>query len=147
MTEKVTKSIIVQGEPGELFNMWANFENFPNFMENIKSVRKTSSDTSHWVMEGPMGMDIEWDARVTTLDKNKRIAWNSFEGDIKTSGQVTFNGLPHGETEITATVQYIAPGGAVGEAVAKLFENPKEKLTQDLQNFKEYVEGDHSSNV
>ena len=31
----------------------------------------------HWVMKGPLGTDIEWDAETTRMDENERIAWNS----------------------------------------------------------------------
>ena len=145
MPDKITKAVIVQGKVGDIYNMWANFESFPQFMKHIKAVTRTGEDTSHWVMEGPLGSDIEWDARTTTLDKNKRLAWSSFDGDIKTSGQVTFNELSPGETEITATVQYIPPAGKAGQVVAKIFEKPEEVLAEDLRNFKEYAEGAHTA--
>ena len=140
MPEQTTKSIIVKADVADVYNIWANFENFPHFMKNIKSVKKTGDRLSHWVMEGPLGKDIEWDAETTRLEANQRIAWNSRDGgDITTSGQVTFKDLPHGETEVTVTLQYVPPAGALGEAVAKLFNNPEKQLEEDLNNFKEYV--------
>jgi uncharacterized membrane protein len=145
MADQVTKSIIVKANVPDVFNIWANFENFPHFMKYIKSIRKTGDRTSHWVMEGPLGKDLEWDAETTKLEANKRIGWNSRDdGDIKTSGQVTFNQLPQGQTEITVTLQYVPPAGAVGEFIAKLFSDPEKRLEEDLHNFKTYVEGTHS---
>ena len=105
----VTKSTIVKASVNDAFNMWSNFENFPLFMQHIRSVRKTGEGMSHWVMEGPMGVHIEWDARTTRIDPNKRIGWSSVNGDIKTSGQVTFNSLPDEQTEVTVNLQYIPP--------------------------------------
>ena len=88
-------------------------------------------------------MTVEWNAEMTRLEEDKRIAWNSkdMDGTITTSGQVTFNNLPNNETEITVTMQYQPPGGKLGEAVAKLFSNPEERLMEDLRNFKTFVEG------
>jgi uncharacterized membrane protein len=142
MTDQVTKSIIVQGNVTEIYNLWANFENFPNFMKNIKSVTKTRPDTSHWVMVGPLGKTIEWDAKTTRLEQNKRIAWNSMDSDsdITTSGQITFNGLPQNQVEVTATIHYV-PSGKIAEMGAALFANPEKQLTEDLENFKKYAEG------
>jgi uncharacterized membrane protein len=141
MTHRVTKSIIVQGDIGEIFNIWADFQNFPHFMKNIKSVTKTGPDTSHWVMKGLLGKTIEWDAKTTRMEQNTRVAWNSREGgDITTSGQVTFNQLPQNQVEVTVTLQYVPPAGKVGEAMAALFTNPDKKLEDDLKNFKAYVE-------
>lgn len=141
MANQVTDMIIVKGDTAEVFSLWANFENFPHFMENIKSVVKTGDRTSHWVMEGPLGGSLEWDAETTRLEPHARIAWNSRDsGDITTSGQVVFTPLANGETQVTATLQYVPPAGKLGEAMAKLFDNPAGRLRGDLQRFKEYAE-------
>jgi uncharacterized membrane protein len=143
MTQQITRSLIVKASPEQAFRVWSNFENFPYFMKYIKSVTKTGANTSHWTMEGPVGSTIEWDAEVTRFDLNKRIGWSTKdrEGDITTSGQVTFNSLPENETEVTVLMQYAPLGGKAGEFVANLFANPDKRLEEDLQNFKSYIEG------
>jgi uncharacterized membrane protein len=142
MPEQATKSIIVGAPVAEVFATWADFENFPRFMEHLKSVRRTGEKTSRWVANGPMGQDVEWEAETTRVEPNKRIAWRSTEDSrIKTSGQVTFNELSPEETEITATLQYVPPGGVAGETAARLLSDPEEMLEQDLRRFKSYVEG------
>ena len=94
MTSPITQSVIVKGSASDLYQVWMNFEAFPRFMQNIKSVTKTSEQESHWVMEGPMGTTIEWEAEITRLDENQRIAWSSKDlSAVKTSGQVIFNEL------------------------------------------------------
>jgi uncharacterized membrane protein len=142
MPEQTTKTIIVGAPVSTAFKTWAAFENFPRFMSHIKSVKRTGDRTTHWVAEGPLGASVEWDAETTRYDENKRIAWKSRDDSrIKTSGQVTFNEMPKNQTEITVTLQYVAPGGAAGEKVAQLLANPEEKLEEDLLRFKSYVEG------
>lgn len=143
MANQVTKSIIVDRPVAELYELWANFENFPYFMNNIKSVTKRGERLSHWVMEGPMGTTLEWDAVTTRLDHNQRIAWNTQgdEGDVITSGQVTFAELPRGQTELTVTLQYTPNKGVLGDVAAKLFADPEKQLEEDLHNFKAYAEG------
>ncbi len=144
MSNKVTQSIIVKGPAAELFKMWANFENFPHFMQNIASVQKTGERTSHWAMEGPLGTKVEWDAETTLLEDGKRIAWSSKDrSPMSTSGQVTFNALPHNETEVTVTMHYDPPAGMAGELVAKFFGHPDKRVEEDLRNFKAYAEGMH----
>ena len=141
MAEHVTRTILVKAPVSEVYELWANFENFPHFMHNMESVTKTGDGLSHWVMKGPLGKKLEWDARTTRADQNTRIAWNSLDGgDIKTSGQVTFNQMPEGDTEIAVTLQYVPPMGKVGEVIAHLFDDPEGKLEEDLKNFKHYVE-------
>jgi uncharacterized membrane protein len=141
MADPFTRSIAVLANVADVYQIWANFENFPRFMKYIKSVTLTGPRTSHWVMSGPLGVDVEWDAETTALDENERVAWNSFQGsDVRTSGQVTFRELAPNETEVTVTLQYDPPAGAAGEAVAELFANPEKRVQDDLEHFKEHVE-------
>jgi uncharacterized membrane protein len=141
MADQTTKTIIVRGDIGKVYDAWANFENFPHFMKDVKSVTKTADRMSHWVVKGPLGKDVEWDAETTRLDQNKRIAWNSKEtSDIKTSGQVTFNDLGRGEVEVTVTLQWVVPASKGGEKLAGLFADPPKRLEEDLLAFKHYVE-------
>ena len=145
MADQFTKQIIVNASVADAYNAWANFENFPQFMRYIKSVRKTGDRTSHWVMDGPLGKEIEWDAQTTTIEPNERLAWNSRDnGDITTSGQVVFKSLANNQTHITVTLQYVPPAGKLGEIVGKLFSDPEEQLEEDLANFKQYIEGQRS---
>jgi uncharacterized membrane protein len=136
----VTKTVIVKADVKDAFGVWSNFENFPQFMQYIKSVKKLGDEYSRWVMEGPMGTRFEWEAKTTRIDPNKRIGWSSTQGDIKTSGQVTFNSLPSNQTEVTVTLQYIPPAGIAGEVIADLFSDPERRLDEDLRNFKRYIE-------
>lgn len=148
MEEKITKTIIVKADVQSVYNAWSNFQNFPQFMKNIKSVEITGPKTSHWEMEGPLGVDVEWEAETTTEEPGKRIGWSTKdreEGNLTTSGQVTFNQLGGGETEIVATVHYQTRAGLPGELVARLMGDPEKKLEEDLYNFKEYIEGTTTS--
>lgn len=140
MSDQVTKSIIVKGEVSDIYNLWADFRNFPNFMNNIVSVAPSGQDRSHWVMKGPLNATFEWEAKTTRIDKDSRIAWKSIDGDLKTSGQVTFKELPDNETELTVTLQYVPPAGLLGEVAASLFSKPEQRLSEDLWNFKAYAE-------
>jgi uncharacterized membrane protein len=142
MTNQVTKSITVKADPQRVYEVWADFENFPMFMRYIKSVTKTGDGTSHWKMEGPLGIHAEWDAETTRMDPGQRIAWNSKQhSSLTTSGQVTFTPLPEGETQVMATIQYDPPAGWPGEVVTDMFGDPEGKLEADLLNFKNFIEG------
>ncbi len=140
----ITKSITVDGDVGYVYSLWENFEIFPTFMENIESVRDLGNGLTHWVMEGPLGIRLEWDAETTLQERNKRIAWNSkdMDADVKTSGQVVFAELGNGKTEVTATVHYEPnKAGLAGDVVARLFGQPEARLETDLRNFKDFAEG------
>ena len=138
--QQATHSIIVKGSAAELYHLWADLESFPRFMKHVKSVTRTGDRMTHWVVEGPLGNDVEWDAETTRLEEGKRIAWNSKEGsDVKTSGQVVFTEMPHDETQITVTLM-VAPQGTLAGVAAGLFGRLGETLAEDLRSFKAYAE-------
>lgn len=141
MSTDVSQSIIVAGSANDVYAVWSNFENFPYFMQNIETVRILDGETSHWVMSGPMGLHLDWRAITTMNQAGERIAWRSTdESRMKTSGQVTFNELSNGTTEVTVTLHYEPPAGTAGEMAAAIFSNPEETLKEDLRNFKNFFE-------
>jgi uncharacterized membrane protein len=138
-THQITRSIIVQGSAAEIFELWADFESFPRFMKHLQSVKKTSDRTSHWVYEGLMGKTVEWDAETTLNEPGKRLAWKSADGcDVKTSGQVTFEPLANGQTQITLMMQYVPT--SMTAAIGSWFQDDS-AVEEDLRNFKAYAEG------
>ena len=78
-----TKSVVVNAPVEQVYTFWRNFENFPRFMDNIESIKVTGDDMSHWKSKGPLGMTVEWDAKTTSVQENKKIAWQSTEGTIE----------------------------------------------------------------
>jgi uncharacterized membrane protein len=142
MADQTTKTIIVGAPVEEVFEAWADFERFPSFMDNVKSVTRVGDRLSHWVVEGPLGKSVEWDADTTMFEVNKRIGWRSREGStITTSGMVTFTELGNGQTQVTLTMQWDVPMSKGGDKLAEVFTQPEKRLEKDLYNFKSYLEG------
>ncbi len=135
----VVKEVLVNAPVGKVYEFWRNFENFPRFMDNIESIASTGPDLSHWKMKGPLGKTIEWDAKTTSAQENKKISWQSVRGDIETHGAVTFEAQGE-QTKVTVGLEYTPPGGAIGEIVAKLISNPETQLAEDLGRFKTVAE-------
>lgn len=138
--EQVTRSVIVKGSVNKLYELWADVEKHPEFSENLKSVTRIDEKMTRWVMKGPLGKDISWTTETTRDEQDRRIAWRTLDGDIKTSGQVTFTPLPDDQTQVTLMMQYVPPAGMVGAALAKTFDNPAGRAEADLYNFKKYAE-------
>ncbi len=140
MPEQITESVIIHGDANKIFEMWSNLDLLPKIIPEIKELKQINENKSHWVIKGPLGKDFEWTAEITRFDADRRIAWRTLEGDIKTSGQVTFQDLPQNQTELTVMLQYVPPAGKVGGVLAKIFADPREKITEGLRDFKAYVE-------
>lgn len=141
MAQRVHESIEVQAPVGEIFAYWSNFENFPNFMQNVEEVRVTGEGTSHWKVKGPLGKSVEFDAETTEMDPNRGIGWNTADGEVMTSGEVRFEEIQPDRTRVEVTMNYAdPPGGRVGEVVAEAISNPEREVREDLENFAKIVE-------
>jgi uncharacterized membrane protein len=139
---QVTKAISIDVSPEELYSFWQNFENFPRFMANIKEIKRLSEDVSHWVVEGPAGSTVEWDALTTEQEPNRRITWESTsDSTVKSTGYVRFDPNNRGGTRVTVHMSYTPPAGAIGHAVASLLgKNPKQQMDEDLMRLKSLME-------
>ena len=142
--QRAERSIRVNAPTQKVYEYWRNVENFPNFMEHVEEVhpRGGSDKLSHWKIKGPLGTSVEFDAEMTRDEPGKEIAWNSTGGSMESSGTVTFREVGDGVTEVHVLMQwYDPPGGAVGEAISRMFQDPEKMLDEDLKRFKDIAEG------
>ncbi len=142
-TTQVKNSLIINRAPEELYQYWHNFENLPNIMKHLESVRVSDERRSHWVAKAPAGTSVEWDAEITEDRPNELIAWRSLEGsDVENSGSVRFERAPGNRgTIVRVEINYTPPGGALGSLVAKLFgEEPGQQAQESLRCFKQLME-------
>lgn len=142
MAQRVDASVEVEAPVAKVYDYWKTLENLPHFMSNIEEVRPTGPDTTHWVVKGPLGYRAEFDAKTTQNEPNSAIAWNTEDGDVKTSGQVRFQEISPNRTRVEVQMNYWdTPGGKLGEAASRVTSGPKTILVQDLKNFKDIMEG------
>ncbi|MBD2294254.1 SRPBCC family protein [Anabaena sphaerica FACHB-251] len=140
---KVEKVVTINKGADELYRFWHNFENLPLFMKHLKEVKVYNDRRSHWITRGPLDSSIEWDAVIIEDRENELISWASVQGaDVDNSGSVSFQPAPGNRgTEVKVVTEYNPPGGAIGDAVAKLFgKEPKQQLADDLHRFKMMAE-------
>ncbi len=141
--QRVERTIRVKAPASQVYQFWRNFENFPRFMEHVEDVQISDAEgrLSHWKIHGPLGKSVEYDAELTEDHPNKAIGWNSREGDMGTTGTVTFTEIG-GDTEVHVIMQWASPpGGPVGEAASRVLQNPDKMIEEDLQRFKDIAEG------
>ena len=138
----VRKSIQINAPVDQVYNLWSNFENFPRFMKNIDSIRDVGNNRSHWVVKGPVGSKVEFDARMTENRTNEMIAWETLpDAQVKHHGQVKFRENRPQNTQVTVDMSYTPPAGAAGAAVASLFgKDPKSEMDSDLARMKSLLE-------
>ncbi|MEM1158414.1 MAG: SRPBCC family protein [Verrucomicrobiota bacterium] len=136
------EAIIVDKSADTLFAFWRDFTNLPKFMTILKSVEILEQGITRWHVDGPLGMNISWDAEIVNERAGELIAWQSLENSqVSSAGAVTFTSLTDQQTEVKITAKYDPPGGQIGMAlVALLLEDPERQIKDDLARFKYYVE-------
>lgn len=139
---RLEASVTVNRMAQELYGYWRDFTRAPSYMDRILSVRAQDPWRSVWTAEGPRGATVEWTSEVTDDEPGRRIAWRSLPGsDLPHRGSVEFIPGRPGETTVHHTLELDAPGGLVGEAIARLMHDwTEEMLHADLRRFKTLME-------
>ena len=143
----IRKTINVNAPVEEVFAFFADWENWPKFMSHVRSVTSSGAggavgERTHWVVDGPAGTTVEWDAETTRFMPNETIAWQSLEGAaVQHAGTLQFVPTADGTTRVHIQMSYNPPAGAVGHAVAKLFgRDPRSQMNDDLARLKTTIE-------
>jgi uncharacterized membrane protein len=137
----VRKTLHVRAPVERVFDALAHYESFPSFMRNVQSVHSYPDGRSHWVVTGPAGMLIEWDAETTAFRPNEVLAWRTVgNAAVAHSGVIRLRPADMG-TRLDLQMTYNPPAGALGHGVAKLFGvDPKHELDADLLRLKTFLE-------
>jgi uncharacterized membrane protein len=136
-------SIEVEAPIERIYDYWKTLENLPHFMSNVEEVRSTGPDTTHWVVKGPLGAKLEFDAKRTEMEPGRGIGWHAVNGELMTGGEASFEEVAPGRTRVDVTMNYAdpPPGGKLGGTAANALSDPERKLREDLRNFARILEG------
>jgi uncharacterized membrane protein len=132
----VVESIDVKVPVSTAYNQWTQFEDFPRFMEGVKSVTQTDDTHLHWVAE-VAGKEKEWDAEISEQHADERVAWNATSG-AENAGVVTFHRIDDETTRVT--LQLDAEPEGVVENVGTALGFLERRVKGDLERFKEFIE-------
>jgi len=139
----VEKTLTVNAPVDILYRFWRDMENLPRFMLHVRSVQCFDDRRSHWIVNDPAGMLIEWDAEIITDVKNEHFSWQSAAyADVYNAGSVHFQAAPEGRgIEVKVVRRYTPPASAIGIAFATLLQkNFEQQLEDDLRRFKSLIE-------
>jgi uncharacterized membrane protein len=133
---RVEKTVEVNVPIRVAYDQWTQFEEFPRFMEGVKSVRQLDDTHLRWTAE-IAGQEVEWDARITTQRPDEMISWAS-TGGARNAGVVRFqrNGADVTLITLAMDVDPQGPVQQVGDALGIL----DRQVEGDLERFKEFIE-------
>lgn len=143
-----THYLEVNAPAARCYQWWRPLTHLPQIMDDVKSVEpKDGTEVTHWVVDGPLGKQVEWDAEIIDEEVDRKIAWKSLEESnnlVDTGGAVRFDN--HGDTTgVEVSLHVTPPAGKAGEAAAKLFDDPQKKVEAALEQFKKLMEGQQRS--
>lgn len=135
-TSSVEESIEVNVPVEAAYNQWAQFTEFPRFMDSVLEVRQLDDKHLHWKAR-IAGEEKEWDAEITEQIPHMRIAWRS-TGGIHNAGVVRFQKIADGCSRIMLQMDYET--GNMAEHVGDILGALRTEIRSNLKNFKDMLE-------
>jgi uncharacterized membrane protein len=132
----ISESVTVDVPVDVAHNQWTQFEEFPRFMEGVKSVRQVDDTHLEWTAEIG-GEEHTWQAEIGEQQPDRLISWRATNGKYN-SGKVTFEPADSGGTQIDVELTYDAEGWKESTGSALGFDSRRVK--GDLERFKEFIE-------
>jgi uncharacterized membrane protein len=141
-TVDIQKTIHIDAPVAQVYEFWSSYENFPLFMSNVREIEDLGGGRSRWVVSGPGGVPIEWQALLTERIPNDLIAWRSEPGSMLDNAGVIRFRPEAGGTRVDLRFCYHPPAGGAGQAVTELLgADPRAKMNEDLGRLKALLEG------
>ena len=139
---KAEATTLVQKSPEECYRFWRNFEQLPQFMSYLESVRITGDRQSHWVAKGPGGVRMEWDAELVDDEPGRKVAWRSLPGgDVETAGAVKFEEAPGGRGCLVKVKMRFGGAGEMLAPLGRLIgKHPEQMIDKELRRFRQVME-------
>jgi uncharacterized membrane protein len=134
--ETIKESIEVNVPVSTAYNQWTQFEDFPKFMDGVKSVEQLDDTHLRWTAEVG-GETREWQAEIVEQVPDRKIAWRAVDGDGP-NGIVTFEPLGEDTTLVTVEMSY-EPDGLKEQLGAKIGLDSRQ-VREDLKRYKQLVE-------
>jgi uncharacterized membrane protein YuzA (DUF378 family)/carbon monoxide dehydrogenase subunit G len=132
---QVEKYIDVRAPVSEVFRTLNNVEEYPNFMEGVREVRRLSPSRTRWV-ENWGGARNEWDARLTATT-DRRLAWASESGARR---QAEIELEPVGRDVTRVYYSFGSEPDGRSASPSRIGASLENRVVGDLRRLKQYIE-------
>jgi uncharacterized membrane protein len=133
---QIPQSVDVDVPVSVAYNLWTQFESFPDFMSGVESIQ-VDDTRNHWVTN-IAGVKREFDTEISEQHPDERIAWRSVGGNAEHAGVVTFHRLSDTSTRVMIQIDW-QPSG-VAEKVGSAINMDERQVKRDAERFKEFIE-------
>jgi uncharacterized membrane protein len=140
-TIDIQKTVYVDAPVEQVFAFAGSCENFPQFITNVREVSGLGGGRWRWVVDGPEGQTLSWEALLTEHESNRLIAWRSEPGAVLDNAGVMRFGAEGPGSRIDFRFCYSPPEEDAGPGVAEFFAaDPRTRLNADLERLKALLE-------
>jgi uncharacterized membrane protein len=135
---ELEETIRINAPVSDVFEFWANPENYPKVFSHITSIEKLGENLYRWTVAGPGGIPVHWDGTITRQVPNTLVEWKSLPGStVGNLGFVRVDPNYDASTRILVRMFYRPPAGILGRFLAEMLGvDPKRVLEQDLKRLK-----------
>jgi uncharacterized membrane protein len=135
---ELDRTIKIKAPISDVYQFWANPENYPKVFSHIAGIERLGENLYRWTMNGPAGLPIHWEGRITRTVPNTSVEWKSLPGStVGNFGIAHFDANYDASTRLRVRMFYRPPAGILGRFVAELFGSaPGKVLDQDLRRLK-----------
>ena len=132
----IKESIEVNVPVSTAYNQWTQFEEFPQFMDGVESVKQTDDAHLMWKAE-IAGESREWPAEIIEQVPDRKIAWKAQDGSGP-DGVVEFQPIGEDQTRVAVEMTYEPEG--MKEKIGSKVGLDSKQVQGDLGRFKELIE-------
>jgi uncharacterized membrane protein len=143
----IQKSINIVAPIDQVFAWLTDWERWPEWMSHVQDVtvsegQPLEGQRTHWVVDGPAGKTVSWDAITTRFIPQELVAWKTADGSpVAHAGVMRFSRNEDGSTRVDIQMSYNPIAGVAGHALAMAFRrDPKQQLDDDLARLKTAIE-------
>lgn len=134
----VQQAIEVSAPVHAVYERFATFESYPQFMTGVEQVIQTSSNETHWIMDLD-GQRREFDAEIIECSLDQRVSWAAVGGPLLAE-TITLRPLGETRTQIVAQLEADVAGLMPSDRHGQ--ESLNRRLKADLASFKLLIESD-----
>lgn len=139
---ELEQTIRINAPVSDVFDFWANPENYPKVFSRISAIEKLGENLYRWTVTGPGGIPVHWEGTITRAVPNTLVEWKSLPGStVGNLGFVRVDPNYDASTRVLVRMFYRPPAGILGRFIAEMFGvDAKKVLAQDLKRLKTLFE-------
>jgi uncharacterized membrane protein len=133
--------VVIRRSVDRVFSFYRDFTNLPRFLGDVMDVAPIDPMTSLWSVQGPLGIQVHWEVRVTGERADESISYETVTTPaLQTRWEVHFAlGAGTGETEVRELMR-VPLGGLALAGLALIGKFPAREVPANLRRLKELME-------